>query len=473
MMKMKLVPAIAGLAVLAACSSTPTVQGVLGDAQKAMGSVTSIQYSGKGVNGNFGQALTAGKEWPRRNLNAYERLINYEQKSSSERIEFAEEVFGGQLQNPMVNGNTAWNMAPEGPQGQAGASAEERQLSVWLTPHGFLKAAAEASDATVMPAADGNGNVISFTAMGKYPVMGTVDDDGMVTRVETKVPNPVLGDTPLVATYSDYAGWSGIKFPSHIVVEQGGFPVWDLTIDNVSPEAEVSLPVPLNLTSAPAAGVTVTSTRLAPGVWHLTGGSHHSLVVDQGDHIAVVEGPLSDERGMAVIAEAKKLVPNKPIQYVVVTHHHFDHSGGLRAFVAEGATIVTHESNKDYFEKAFAAPATIMPDTLAKSPKPPTIQTVSDSYTVGEGANRIEVHQIDGDSHSTELLVAYLPGPRILVEADAYSPDDPNAKPKMPPPNAVNLYDKIMAMNLGVNQIAPIHGRGAVQMAEFRRFVGK
>jgi glyoxylase-like metal-dependent hydrolase (beta-lactamase superfamily II) len=471
-MRPSMFSAITGLVMLTACSSTPSVESVLADARRAMGNPTSIQYSGKGVNGNFGQALTAGQEWPRRNLIAYARMINYQQRSSAEKIEFAEEVFGGQLQNPMVNGNTAWNMQPAGPQPVAPAAAEERQLMIWLTPHGFLRAAAEATGATVT--AGENGNTISFTVLGKYPVSGTVDRKGLVARVETKIANPVLGDTPVIATYSDYAGFSGIEFPTHILVEQGGFPVWDLTIDKVDPENEVSVPVPANLAPPAAGPVTVTSTRLAPGVWHLTGGSHHSVVVDQGPHIAVVEGPLSDARAVAVIAEAKKLVPNKPVQYVIVTHHHFDHAGGLRAFVAEGATIVTHESNKAYFEQAFQNPATIAPDTLERNKKPPVIQTLTDKATIGEGANRIEVHQIDGDTHTTELLVAYLPGSRILVEADAYSPQqDPNARPAMPPPNAVNLYEKIMAKNLAVNTIAPIHGRGAVPFGEFRRFVGK
>src|SRR5580658_2890247 len=149
-MQTKLWPAMALFLALDACSSTPDVKSALQDAGKAMGSVKSIQYSGSGVNAFFGQALSAGKEWPRRELTSYVRTINYDQKSSSEQMTFAQPVFGGQQQNAEVNGDKAWNVGPNGPGAQP-AAAEERQLQIWLTPHGFLKAAQAASDATLMP----------------------------------------------------------------------------------------------------------------------------------------------------------------------------------------------------------------------------------------------------------------------------------------------------------------------------------
>jgi glyoxylase-like metal-dependent hydrolase (beta-lactamase superfamily II) len=198
-------------------------------------------------------------------------------------------------------------------------------------------------------------------------------------------------------------------------------------------------------------------------------------VVNFKDYIAVIEAPLNEERSMAVIAEAKKLVPNKPIKYVISTHHHFDHSGGLRTYVAEGATVVTHDSNRGYFEKTFQAPATLAPDALAKIPKSATIQDVTDKdkFELTDGKQTIDVYSTAGDTHTDEMLVVYLPASKILVEADSYSPQDPNAKPTPVPPNATNLYNNIQRLKLNVATIAPIHGRGAVPYAEFLKFVGK
>ncbi|HXP87979.1 MAG TPA: MBL fold metallo-hydrolase [Bryobacteraceae bacterium] len=454
----------------AACNKT--AQSVVQDAEKAMGSVTSIQYAGTGVNGNYGQALLAGKEWPRRDLTGYTRKINYTQRSNSEEIVFAQPQFGGQRQNPIVSGDKAWNGADTGPVPQP-AAAEGRQLRIWMTPHGFLKAAAQAGNATLTEGS-GGASVVTFTALGKYQVTGTIDGQNMVTEVDTKVADPLLGDTPLTVAYSGYKDYGGVKFPTKIVESQGGFPILDLNVTSVQPNAAVDFPVPDAVAKAGVPSVVVQTTKLADGVWYLTGGTHHSLVVEFPDFITVIEGPLNEERSLAVIAEAKKLVPNKPIRYVVNTHHHFDHSGGLRTFVAEGATVVTHASNKDYYEQAFKAPATIAPDTQAKSPKTPNIQTVTDKYAITGGKQTIEVYATQKDTHTDELLVAYLPGPGILVEADSYSPGPPNTPPPSPaPPNAVSLWENIQRLKLNVRTIAPIHGRGAVPFAEFRKFVGK
>jgi glyoxylase-like metal-dependent hydrolase (beta-lactamase superfamily II) len=450
---------------------------VLQNAEKAMGSVKSIQYSGTGMNAFFGQALTAGKEWPRRDLTSYSRTLNYDQKSASEEFVFANQnVFGGARQNNEVNGDKAWNVGANGAAAPQLANAEERQLAIWLTPHGFLKAAMDAGNATVKARTEGGQkvNVVTFTAMGKFKVDGTIDGQGMVTKVETKIANPVMGDMAVVNTYSDYKDFNGVKFPTKILQMQGGFPVNDLTITRVQPNAPADLPVPAAVQSATMPVVRVETTKLGDGVWFLGGGSHHSLVVEFKDYIAVIEGPLNEERSLAVLAEARKLVPNKPVKYLVATHHHFDHSGGWRTYAAEGATIVTHASNKPYFEKTLKAPATLAPDRQSKSPKKANIIAVTDKYVLTDGKQSIEVYATQGDTHTDELLVAYIPSVKVLVEADSFSPGPPNAPPPATPaPNAVTLYNNIQRLKLDVATIVGIHGRGPVPMAEFLKFVGK
>ena len=456
---------------IAACSSPRDAASVLRDAQQAMGSVNSIEYSGTGMNAFFGQALTAGQEWPRREMSSYTRSINYEQRSARDEMNFAQPTFGGQQQNTQVNGDKAWNVGPNGPAPQL-ATAEERQLFIWLTPHGFLKAAAAAGNATLSETE--GASELSFTTLGKYKVDGTIDAQNHVTRVATKIPNPVMGDADVVATYSDYKDFSGVQFPTKILVEQGGFPLWDLTITSVTANAPVDLPVPAAVASATLPEVQTMSAKLANGVWHVTGGSHHSVVVEFTDHVAVIEAPLDEARSLAVIAEAKKLVPNKPLKYVLTTHHHFDHSGGLRTYVAEGATVVTHQSNVPYFEKTLVAPATLSPDAQSKAAKAPMLQGVTGKDILTDGKQSIEIYATSGDTHTNEYTLVYLPGPRILVEGDAYSPGPVGAPvPPMPPPNAVKLYDDVQNLKLNVATIAPIHGRGAVPFAEFRKFVGK
>ena len=90
------------------------------------------------------------------------------------------------------------------------------------------------SSVVLVKAGDGS-DVITFTALGKYKISGTIDSQSMVSKVETMMPDPVLGDMPVVTTYSDYKDYNGVKFPTKIVQTQGGFPVWDITVTSVQP----------------------------------------------------------------------------------------------------------------------------------------------------------------------------------------------------------------------------------------------
>jgi glyoxylase-like metal-dependent hydrolase (beta-lactamase superfamily II) len=463
-----------GLAIaLAGAALAQDAKTVLQDAAKAMGSPKTIVYGGTGFNGFFGQAVQPGFSWPQRELTGYTRSINYEQKSAKEEFVFKEQVFGGQRQNNWVNGDKAWAVGPNGPNPQL-AAAEDRQLQILLTPHGFLQAALAASDVTAKGKSERGKKVtvVSFTALGKYKIHGTIDAN-LVTEVATTVPNPLLGDMEIVCTYSGYKDFSGVKFPAKIKQTQAGGAVADLTIAEVMPNASVDLPVPAPVQNAPAPKpAPAVGEKLADGVW-LVPTSHNSLVIEFKDFITVIEAPLTVERSLAVIAEAKRLVPNKPIKYLFSTHHHFDHSGGLRAYVAEGATIVTADVNKAYYEQLFKRKAIMAPDVLSKNPRKPSIIGVKDKYVITDGAQTLEMYTTQGDGHSGELMIGYLPKPKILVEADSYSPQGPNAPVVTPPaPNALVLYDNLQRLKLSVDQIVPIHGR-PVPYADFPKAVGK
>jgi glyoxylase-like metal-dependent hydrolase (beta-lactamase superfamily II) len=460
---------------LAATLSAQNAKSVLETAQKALGDAKSVEFTGTGMNAFYGQALTAGKEWPRRDLESMKGAINFDQKSALFELNFKNAVFGGQRQNQYVNGDKAWTVTPNGANAQI-ATAEARQLAIWMTPHGFIKAALAAGNATAKSKSEGGKkvNVVSFTAMNKFKLEGTIDSTGMVTKVATKVGDTVLGDTPLVFTYADYKDFSGVKFPTKITQSQGGFAVNEFNVASVTPNANVNLPVPANVASATIPAVQVQSNKVADGVWFVGGGSHHSVLVEFPTYLTVIEGPLNDDRSKAVIAEVKKLVPNKPIKYVVSTHHHFDHSGGLRTYVAEGATVVTHASNKAYFEKSFVAPSTIAPDAQSTAKKKPSIVTFTDKYVLSDGNQKIEIYNTPGDDHTDEINVVYIPSAKVLVEADSFSPGPPNAPaPNPAPKNAVVLYDAVKKLNLNVETVIGIHGRGPVPFAELAKFVGK
>jgi glyoxylase-like metal-dependent hydrolase (beta-lactamase superfamily II) len=337
-----------------------------------------------------------------------------------------------------------------------------------------VKAATAAADLELSETE--GGDVVRFTALGRYPVSGTIDDRGLVSSVSTMVPTHVFGDTELVANYSGYRKFEGIQFPTRIEIEQFGFPVWELNITNVIPNAPLDLPVPEAVRTATVPPERVVSTKVADGVWHLTGGPdhHHSALVEFDTYLAVVEAPEHEVRSLAVIDEVRRLVPGKPIRYIVTTHHHIDHLGGVRTYVAEGATVVAHEASVPYFRQWFARPATLVPDRQGRNPRTPTVVGVSDKYEITDGRQTMHVYTTSGDDHTALYTLAYLPGPKLLVQNDAYGPGPGEVPPPATPPgNALAFYDAIRPLKLDIRTIVPIHGPRAITMAEFLQFVGK
>jgi glyoxylase-like metal-dependent hydrolase (beta-lactamase superfamily II) len=382
--------------------------------------------------------------------------------------------------------------APPRPAGQvqpAPAAAVERMLQIWVTPHGFLKAAA-ANKAMTQKVA--NGTDVSFTVSGKYKVTGHINGSNEVERVSTWIDNPVLGDMLVETTYSNYARvTSELSFPTHIVQQQGGFPALELWVSLAEPNPMVDLAAPDAAKNATPPPVRVEVQKVGNGVYWLTGGTHHSVAVEMRDHVVLVEAPLNEERSTAVVAKVKETIPNKPIRFVVNTHHHFDHSGGLRTLVDEGATVVTHTMNRDFYVKAWAAPRTLNPDRLAKSKKMPVFQPFLEKSVLTDGVRTIELHRIANSPHHDGFAMVYVPAEKILIEADAFTPADANAaapapaatqasgptRPPQPPspvsPATVNLYQNITRLKLNVDKIVPLHGPRVATLDELAKIANQ
>jgi glyoxylase-like metal-dependent hydrolase (beta-lactamase superfamily II) len=181
--------------------------------------------------------------------------------------------------------------------------------------------------------------------------------------------------------------------------------------------------------------------------------------------------PNGEERASAVLAKAKELVPGKPIRYVVTSHHHWDHLAGIRTAMDEGATIVTHQTNKAFLERVAKTPHTLNPDKLAASKKSVKIQAVGAKGTLTDGTRTIELHLLTGYEHTGDMLVVYLPKEKILAEPDAFTPPEPSTAPLVVTavPYAAALYDNIQRLKLNVQMIAPFHGVRTTDLAELAK----
>ena len=371
---------IALVITMVGCTRQPTGVAAAAEAMGAT-SLNSIQYSGSGTNFAYGQAASPGGPWPRFVVKTYDVAIDYQapamrldmlraQGENPPRGGGAQPFAVDQRTIQVVSGTHAWTEGGAQPAANPGA-VNDRLRQLWLTPHGVIKAAVAAN-------ATAEGNVVTFSVRER-DVKVTLDDRNLVSRVEYLTTNSVVGDVPVEITYSDYADFGGVQFPRHIVEKQDGFETLDVTINDVRPNAQVALAVPASVTSAPPPPpVAAAIEKVGDGLWSVNAANTRSLAVEFADHIVMLEGPTSEARSLVANDAVRKTVPNKPIRYVVNTHAHYDHAGGLRTYVAEGITVITHEANKPFFEQAWARPRTIEPDLLAKAPKPATIEAVAD-----------------------------------------------------------------------------------------------
>jgi glyoxylase-like metal-dependent hydrolase (beta-lactamase superfamily II) len=303
--------------------------------------------------------------------------------------------------------------------------------------------------------------------------------------VQTWVPNPVVGDLYVEFVYSNYRDVGGVMMPrfhNHVDFDDGGTPnpsggdhgfgLETVTAARVNvPDA--ALTVPENVRTATVPAVAVQSQMLGQGLWLIAGGSHNSVLIEFRDYVAVIEAPLNEARSLAVIAEVNRLVPNKPIRYLVNTHHHWDHLGGIRTYVHEGATVITHENNKPYYQEVLRAGTwNLEPDRFSLFPPEEwsegyIFETVNQKYVLGDDTRTVELHTIQGLPHVTGMLVAYFPREKILVQADLFNSAATAA-------NAISraINNNLQRLRLDVQQIVGIHGTPAT-IAQFQQVVGR
>lgn len=477
-------PVTAILLFLTACAEAPVPveQQFVNDTAAALGGKDSIEaastltVSGQGSMQNVGQDMTPESSDLKFDISNYGSAVDFDSGSSrTEQVRTPQFIyFRGQDPARQIfglDGNVAYTVGPDGSARRAPDSTALEQRSTYYHHPLPLLRAALLGNATVSNVRDEGGLALADfrTSEGLVLTMAVDPDTSLPTFIRSTDHHFYLRDVIRQTNLSNYTSVGDLMLPSQIDVTLDEFAFTSLqlaaqevngSVGDLSAPAEAATAAPIS-GSAPA---NVTAEVLADGVWFLAGQSHHSVLIEFSDHLMVVEAP-NEIRTLGVLEKAAELVPGKPVRYLVNTHHHFDHSGGIRTAVSSGLTIVTHAANESFYRRMAEQPSSLVPDTQSRQPRTIEIETVTDAKTYADDSMTVELHHVAGNPHSSSMLMIYLPEQRLIIEADAYNPN-----PSIPARFAPNLLDNIQRLGLKIDRIVPIHG-GVADFAELEDHV--
>jgi glyoxylase-like metal-dependent hydrolase (beta-lactamase superfamily II) len=478
------------LALVCGSAMAQEAKTVIANAQKALGDLKSITYSGSAKDVSFQQCganasdmMCRGTHDPMRPINDYVRVIDLTAPAS--RATGKTNNIGPGGSTTVTPGTFFQQVTPQ----QADVSQPwGNSLEFYITPWGFLEGAAGNNATVSKKKAEGKSyTVLTWSPKVKAPsgksyvINGYLNDKNIVERVETWLGENIMGDMHILAIYTGWKDFGGVMAPSKIVQTRGGWPFFEVEVTAAKanpPDVAMLVPAPAGGRGpgggAPPAGapaLTVMTEKLGDGLYRLTtgNGSYDSLIVEFKDYVMMLEAGQSEARALAYVAETKKLFPNKPIRYVMNTHPHSDHTGGLPVLVAEGATIITQQNNKEFLEKALNTPRTLLNDTLAKNPKKAKVEGVGEKKVYSDGTRTVEMYHVAPVPHSNGLMIAYIPKEKVLFQGDF------TVTPGQPANDHVKaLFPILEKLNLDFDRYINVHASAAPQTkADVWKSMGK
>ena len=377
---------------------------------------------------------------------------------------------GGVRQIQALDGDVAFNIAPDGTATRIfGGPAAARRAEYLRHPLTLIRAALQPSARLSNARMQGNERLVDVMTGGVRLTLAIDSTTRLPSRIVQTIDSPTLGDTAVDVRVSGYELVGGLQLPTRLTTWTDRWNSADVRILRQNVDGNVgNLAAPVNVASAtqprPPAAPEATAREIAKGLWFVEGTTHKSLLAEFGDHLLLIEAP-NNERVRAVLAKAKELRPNKPVTKLLVTHHHGDHTGGVRLAVAEGITeIITHRSNLAYVDDVLTRPHTLNPDELSKKgdARLPKITPIDDEGVIRDGVMTINLYHIRDNTHADSMLMLYFPNGKILTQPDIYMPNDKRniieGEPLGHAPWLQNLMGNITLRRLEVEHHAPIHG---------------